>query len=108
MSKGPFDWMDPRRNPDRDKIEKARREAMYRSELEDRAALLHRLGYAKDKARARLAANLAWDFPDGKTPLDAGAVDAIVDRLFNGTSGASGASGTSGGRPAPRGKGGTR
>ena len=71
MSKAPFDWMDPRRNPDRDKIEKARREAMYRSELEDRAALLQRLGYAKDKARARLAANLAWDFPDGKTPLDA-------------------------------------
>ena len=59
--------MDPRRNPDRGKIEKARREAMYRSELEDRAALLQRLGYAKDKARARLAANLAWDFPDGKS-----------------------------------------
>ena len=89
MSKAPFDWMDPRRNPDRGKIEKARREAMYRSELEDRAALLQRLGYAKDKARARLAANLAWDFPDGKTPLDAGALDAIVDRLFNGTSGTS-------------------
>ena len=66
MSKAPFDWMDPRRNPERGKIDKARREAMYRSELEDRAALLHRLGYAKDKARARLAANLAWDFPDGK------------------------------------------
>ena len=105
MSKAPFDWMDPRRNPDRDKIEKARREAMYRSELEDRAALLQRLGYAKDKARARLAANLAWDFPDGKSPLDAGALDAIVDRLFNGTLGTSGAST---GRPAPRGKGGTR
>src|SRR5678816_3654481 len=82
MSKPPFDWMDPRRNPDRGKIEKARREAMYRGEIEERAALLHRLGYAKDKARARLAANLAWDFPDGKGPLDAGAVDQIVDRLF--------------------------
>jgi len=99
MAKAPFDWMDPRRNPERAKIEKARREAMYRTELEERAALLQRLGYAKDKARARLAANLAWDFETGKSPLDAGALDAIVDRVFNGVST---------GRPAPRGKGGTR
>jgi hypothetical protein len=101
-SKPPFEWMDPRRNPDRGKIDKARREAMYRGEIEERAALLHRLGYDKGKARARLAANLAWDFPDGKAPVDGAALDAIVDKLFNGTSGASP------GRPAPRGKGGTR
>ena len=105
MSKSPFDWMDSRPNPERGKIEKARRAAMYRTELEERAALLQRLGYAKEKARARLTANLAWDFPDGNGPLEAGALDAIVDRLFNGTSGTSG---TSAGRPAPRGKGGTR
>ena len=100
MAKPPtFDWMDPRRNPERGKIEKARREAMYRSELEERAALLQRLGYAKDKTRARLAANLAWDFPAGARPLDDAALDAIVDRLFNGAAT---------GRAAPRGKGGTR
>ena len=99
MSKAPFEWMDPRRAPDRDKIEKARREAMYRVELEERAALLQRLGYAKDKTRARLAANLAWDFPAGARPLDDAALDAIVDRLFNGAAS---------GRAAPRGKGGTR
>jgi hypothetical protein len=99
MSKAPFDWMDSRRNPERGKIDKARREAMYRSELEERAALLHRLGYAKDKTRARLAANLAWDFPNGSKPLDGAALDAIVDRLFDGASS---------GRAAPRGKGGTR
>ena len=92
MSKAPFDWMDSRRNPERAKIDKAGREAMYRSELEERAALLHRLGYAKDKTRARLAANLAWDFPNGSKPLDGAALDAIVDRLF----------------APPRGKGGTR
>ena len=99
MSKAPFDWMEPRRNPERGKIDKARREAMYRTELEERAALLHRLGYAKDKTRARLAANLAWDFPNGSKPLDGAALDAIVDRLFDGASS---------GRAAPRGKGGTR
>ena len=99
MSKPPFDWMEPRRNPERGKIDKAHREAMYRTELEERAALLHRLGYAKDKTRARLAANLAWDFPNGSKPLDGAALDAIVDRLFDGASS---------GRAAPRGKGGTR
>ena len=99
MSKPPFDWMEPRRNPDRGKIEQARREAMYRGELEERAAMLQRLGYGKEKTRARLAANLAWDFPNGQRPLDDGALDSIVDRLFNGASP---------GRPAPRGKGGTR
>ena len=99
MSKAPFDWMESRRNPERGKIDKARREAMYRTELEERAALLHRLGYAKDKTRARLAANLAWDFPNGSKPLDGAALDAIVDRLFDGASS---------GRAAPRGKGGTR
>jgi hypothetical protein len=107
MSKAPFDWMDPRRSPDRGKIEKARREAMYRSELEERAALLQRLGYAKDKARARLAANLAWDFPNGARPLDDAALDAIVDRLFN-DGAAIGRDGAASGRAAPRGKGGTR
>jgi len=99
MSKAPFDWMESRRNPERGKIDKAHREAMYRTELEERAALLHRLGYAKDKTRARLAANLAWDFPNGSKPLDGAALDAIVDRLFDGASS---------GRAAPRGKGGSR
>ena len=33
MSKAPFDWMESRRNPERGKIDKAHREAMYRSEV---------------------------------------------------------------------------
>jgi len=99
MSKPPFEWMEPRRNPERGKIDKARREAMYRVELEERAALLQRLGYGKERTRARLAANLTWDFPNGSKPLDAAALDAIVDRLFDGAAS---------GRAAPRGKGGTR
>jgi hypothetical protein len=99
MSKAPFDWMEPRRSPERGKLEKTRREAMYRGELEERAAMLQRLGYDKGRTRARLAANLAWDFPADARPLDDAALDAIVDRLFNGVAS---------GRAAPRGKGGTR
>jgi hypothetical protein len=97
-----FDWMEPRKNTDRVKIDRTRRESMYRAELEDRAALLQRLGYGRDRTRARLAANLAWDFQDGKSPLDAAAVDSIVDKVFNGKSE------PAPGRAAPRGKGGAR
>jgi hypothetical protein len=78
----PFDWMIAKRNPEVARAQKARREAMYRTELEERAALLGRLGYGKDAARARLQANLRWDFPDGAGPLAASDVDAIVDRMF--------------------------
>jgi hypothetical protein len=78
----PFDWMVAKRNPEVARAQRARREAMYRTELEERAALLARLGYGKDAARARLQANLKWDFPDGAGPLPATEVDAIVERIF--------------------------
>ena len=90
----PFDWMQPKRNPAYAKTLPAKREAMYRGELAERAALLHRLGHAKDAVRARLGANVGWDF-DGAPGAIAGAeLDAIVEREF----------GTS--RATPRNKGG--
>ncbi len=95
----PFDWMEPRRSPERAKIDLAHREAMYRTELEERAALLHRLGNTRDRTRARLLANLNWDFAPGRSPIDAAAVDTILERVF--TQAPIGKSG-------PRGKGGPR
>ena len=94
----PFDWMEPRRTAGRGKVENARRETMYRSELEERAALLQRLGHGKQETRARLAANLGWDFTPDKAPLAPAVLDAIVDRLFGQATPA---------RPTPR-KGGTK
>jgi hypothetical protein len=96
--------MEPRRSPDRARAERAarekeRREAMYRAELEERAALLQRLGQNKQQVRQRLAANLDWDFPGGASPVSPAALDAIVDRVF-------GQNPT--GRTVPRSKGGTR
>jgi hypothetical protein len=99
----PFDWMEPKRNPEAAKAQRGRREAMYRSELEERAALLQRLGRSRDEARARLRANMAWDFERGGSPLGPAQVDAIVDKVFGSANG--------GGRSAPRAsgsKGGTR
>jgi hypothetical protein len=82
-----FDWMTPRGNPGgaadhRDRL------AMYRDELAQRAALFYRLGYARERAVARLRANVAWDFelPAGTRPAGlsdsdiAGIVDATYQR----------------------------
>jgi hypothetical protein len=95
----PFDWLEAKRNPEVARAQKARREAMYRQELEERAALLQRLGHAKDAVRGRLLANLSWDFEGATAPLKASDVDAIIDRVF----GAGAAT-----RPAARTKGGTK
>jgi hypothetical protein len=71
---------------------------MYRAEIEERAALLGRLGHGRDQARARLLANLDWDFPPAARPLTEKDVDGILDRVF----------GQNGGKPGPRAKGGPR
>jgi hypothetical protein len=55
------------------------REAMYRRELEDRAALLLRLGRSPSFVKTRLAANVAWDFDLHGRPPHAAEVDKIVD-----------------------------
>ena len=104
MSKPPFDWMEVRQDPERGKgergkTERSRREAMYRTELEERAGLLQRLGHSREQARARLAANLEWDFGAAPSPLAPAALDAIVERVFGPNPG---------GRTVPRPKGGTR
>jgi hypothetical protein len=98
----PFDWMEPRRNPNRPPIEAAGRAAMYRAEIEERAALLGRLGHGRDQTRLRLLANLGWDFSPTTRPLDDKDVDGILDRVF-GTSTL-----PNGKTAAPRAKGGPR
>ncbi|MDB4982124.1 MAG: hypothetical protein JWM82_2876 [Myxococcales bacterium] len=80
----PFDWMVAKRNPTVARAQSDRREAMYRAELEERAALLHRLGRGKDEARARLHANARWDFEGQQGPVKAADIDAIVDHVFGG------------------------
>ena len=90
-----FDWMQPKRNASYTKTLSAKREAMYRGELVERAALLHRLGHGKATVRARLAANLGWDF-DGAAGAIAGELDGIVEREFGAA------------RATPRNKGGAR
>ncbi len=78
----PFDWMQPHRPAARAKVDAERRAGMYRAEMEERAALLSRLGHGRDTVRARLTANLNWDFSPAKRPLTDAELDTILDRVF--------------------------
>jgi hypothetical protein len=60
----------------------ARRDEMYRRELEDRAALLLRLGYPAERTKARLHANVRWDFEMRGTARHVGDIDKIVDQVY--------------------------
>jgi hypothetical protein len=73
-----FVWSEDRRGTT--EREKAARELMIRREVEERAAMLLRLGRSPSFVKERIAANLAWDSghaPKG-IPSD---VDKIVDNL---------------------------
>jgi hypothetical protein len=59
-----------------------RRREMFRKEIEDRAALLLRLGYAAKDVKARLAKSVDWDFDLQEAPDYAGEVGRIVDDVF--------------------------
>src|SRR2546421_12717698 len=76
----PFEWWQTRRPPPAASAKA--REAMYLAELRERAALLRRLNYSREEARARLRANLAWDFELSGTPGFAGKIDGIVDEVY--------------------------
>ncbi len=74
----PFDWLHPKR------VAPAGRDAMYRREIEDRAALLYRLGYPKAEARSRLAANVAWDFEVGAgEPPTSQQIDEAIEAIYH-------------------------
>lgn len=79
MKTAPFDWLEPRRVK-----RPSMREAAYRREIEDRAALLRRLDYSRALARRRLLENIDWDFEVGAGPraLSAADVDAILDQTW--------------------------
>ena len=77
-----FSWWEAKRVPGSPE----KREAMFRRELEERAALLHRLGYSAKQAKHRLRANVEWDFELSQknkvTPKHLGEVDRIVDSVY--------------------------
>ena len=55
---------------------------MYLRELEERAGLLMRLRHDKAYVKARLLANVQWDFEMNGKPTHLGQVDKLVDDVF--------------------------
>ncbi len=64
------------------KNQRERRQAMYRKELEDRAALLMRLGHKAADVKARLKKTVAWDFDLHAQPKHSAEVDRIVESVY--------------------------
>ncbi len=70
-----FSWWNtspPKRNS-------KQREAMYRQDLEQQAALLLRLGRTPKQVKARLTANVNWEFDLHSRPKHLAEIDKIVD-----------------------------
>jgi hypothetical protein len=77
----PFSWWTP--TPPKKPFDTgARRDAMYRDELEDRASLFSRLGYSRERCKARLKANVKWDFEMRGSPRHERDIDRIVDAVY--------------------------
>jgi hypothetical protein len=79
-----FPWMQVRKV----RLPAGRREEMYRRELEERAALLYRLGFTQARARQRLLGNVLWDFELHGRPRHAADVDRVVDAVYKRAGGA--------------------
>jgi len=79
----PFDWLLVTAGLP-GSIRSARRQAMYRTELAERAALLHRLNYSRDRTRSRLNENVRWDFEVGGAggAPSAKDIDAVVAAAY--------------------------
>lgn len=75
----PFDWLHPKvgHHP-------SHRVEVYRQEIRERAALLYRLRYSVAQAKARLSANVGWDYEVGpfSPPVAAAEVAALVDQVY--------------------------
>ena len=76
-----FVWTETARPRGTNARNTAAREAMYRRELEERAALLLRLGNTPAYVKQRLLANVAWDFELAGHADHATEVERIVDGL---------------------------
>jgi acyl-CoA reductase-like NAD-dependent aldehyde dehydrogenase len=74
-----FSWDD---KPTAYKRSAERRHEMFKKEVEDRAALLMRLGHRAADVKQRLKRTVAWDFDLSPRPDQMGEVDRIVDEVY--------------------------
>jgi len=77
----PFPWYEPD-IPQEYKARPERVQQMYLRELRERAALLMRLGYAKEETALRLRANVRWDFELHDKPVHLARVQEVVEGVY--------------------------
>ena len=73
-----FGWWDAKRRP----VSREKRDQMVRHELEERAALLFRLGYSAARTKLRLRGNLSWDYELHGKARQEKEIDRIVDAVY--------------------------
>ncbi|HEX2570886.1 MAG TPA: hypothetical protein VH877_15110 [Polyangia bacterium] len=78
----PFDWWEAYRSPTQTATWTDKRKTMIRGELEERAALLRRLGYSSDQAKLRLRAHLAWEYERNQPAPFLDEIDTLVDAVW--------------------------
>lgn len=78
-----FDWWEPRVGQVVRARAAERAQESLRQEIRDRAAILMRLGWDAEHARARCRRNLAWELELQDEPAAAGEVDALVRRVYD-------------------------
>ena len=78
-----FDWIDSGGGLPAS-VRSARRQAMYRAELAERAALYRRLNFRRELAKRRLSDNVAWDFEvsGGAGAPTAKEIDAVITAAY--------------------------
>lgn len=80
-----FDYYCPNLPAGLGKALEGRSNEAFAQEIEERTALLHKLGYSKEQTVARIKANLAWEFDatwTKKAPAFIKTVDKIVTAYY--------------------------
>jgi len=80
-----FPWYEPNRPKISPEASAHKRDEAIKQDLEDRASLLFRLGYSKDRAKARLRANVRWECELNGKPRSVESereIDKLVDAVW--------------------------
>jgi hypothetical protein len=77
----PFSWYHPD-IPEAFKVTGSKASRMYNIELQERAALLMRLGFSLEETTRRLHGNVRWDFELHEDPAHLAQVKDLVEKVY--------------------------
>jgi hypothetical protein len=77
----PFTWYHPD-IPETFKVAGSKASRMYTTELQERAALLMRLGFSMEETTRRLRGYVSWDFELHEAPEHLARVKELVEKVY--------------------------